>query len=403
MPAGTPPGDRALGRGARPGPRVGPGRHARCVVETVALGTIGAAAGQWGAAGALPADYAVPVVNADNLIALDLRGLMARHREAAAAFTVATHLQPFRIPFGEVEVVDGRLVAYHEKPDHPVRVSSGTYAPGPWPWPPSRGERCDAPTLVTRLLGRGEVGGWGARPYATPWIDVNDAALVVRAEALVAAHPEAFERWASPPDRVVAGVVLRAGEEMLLEFRPASACYPDLWDTPGGKVEAGEHPAAAAARELREGARSGARRRGAATRGDLRRPDPAFGRGAPPAPCVRGGRGARGGAGRRRAAPRVGDARGGAGARPASPAVVLAGGAGGCAAEPAAQDPLGHHGPGLRRRREPDAGLRVGHRPRPLQHAVVSLYGHDAAYDARWGSVRDDFRDADVELLDLFW
>lgn len=36
-----------------------------------------------------------------------------------------------------------------------------------------------------------------------------------------------------------------------------------------------------------------------------------------------------------------------------------------------------------------------------FEHAVVSLYGHDAAYDARWGSVRDDFRDADVELLDL--
>lgn len=228
------------------------GATVRCVVETVALGTIGAAAGLWGAAGALPADYAVPVVNADNLVALDLRGLVARHREAAAAFTVATHLQPFRIPFGEVEVVDGRLVAYHEKPDHPVRVSSGTYVLGPVALAAlAPGERCDVPTLVTRLLGRGEV--VAAYAHATPWIDVNDAASVARAEALVAAHPEAFERWASPPDRVVAGVVVRAGEEMLLEFRPASArCYPGLWDTPGGKVEAGEHPAAAAARELRE-------------------------------------------------------------------------------------------------------------------------------------------------------
>jgi len=49
--------------------------------------------------------------------------------------------------------------------------------------------------------------------------------------------------------RVAAGVVIRDGAGRLLLVKPT---YKDGWDIPGGYVEPGESPAAAAARELVE-------------------------------------------------------------------------------------------------------------------------------------------------------
>lgn len=55
-----------------------------------------------------------------------------------------------------------------------------------------------------------------------------------------------------PGTRVV-GMFLARGEEILLEHRPCEApCYAGCWDTPGGKIEAGEAPANALRREAAE-------------------------------------------------------------------------------------------------------------------------------------------------------
>lgn len=51
---------------------------------------------------------------------------------------------------------------------------------------------------------------------------------------------------------VVAAVVLRADGAFLLGQRPAGKVYAGYWEFPGGKVEPGETPAAALARELHE-------------------------------------------------------------------------------------------------------------------------------------------------------
>lgn len=238
------------------------------LVETTPLGTIGVASRLTGSAEVL-------VVNADNLITLDLAALRGHHRAVGAAMTVATHVQPFRIPFGEVVVREGLLTAYREKPELPVRVSSGTYVLGSEAIAGLAMEtRCDVPALVERLLARGLV--VGAFEHDSPWIDVNDAAAVARADALVAQHPSRFEAHARASALTVVGALLRDGDAVLLEARPASSrAYAGLWDTPGGKVEPGETPEEAIARECEEELGARPMLRALATFDDL---DPTSGR-----------------------------------------------------------------------------------------------------------------------------
>lgn len=57
----------------------------------------------------------------------------------------------------------------------------------------------------------------------------------------------------SPPAvPVVCAVILDAAGRILLAQRPPHKHLPLKWEFPGGKVEAGEDPAAAIAREIRE-------------------------------------------------------------------------------------------------------------------------------------------------------
>lgn len=51
---------------------------------------------------------------------------------------------------------------------------------------------------------------------------------------------------------VVAAVLRRRGRALLVHRSPQRRWYPDVWDLPGGHVEAGEDPAQALARELTE-------------------------------------------------------------------------------------------------------------------------------------------------------
>lgn len=170
-------------------------------VERWPLGTIGAARliGKEG-------DH-VLVVNVDNLTSLDLAALISRHRRSRAAMTIATHCEPFAVPFGQVSIRRGVITDYKEKPVLPVALSSGTYVLGPAARGsiPS-GRAVGAPELVHILLrAKQKV---AAFPHSTPWIDVNDSALIERAEALVAAHFCDFELWREPAPRqlVVLGV-----------------------------------------------------------------------------------------------------------------------------------------------------------------------------------------------------
>jgi NDP-mannose synthase len=155
------------------------------LVETQPLGTIGAVA-------SLPPDVEdVVIVNVDNLTCLDLRQFASYHREQAAAATIATHRQPFPIPFGMLELAGQRVVAYREKPKLPVTISSGTYVLGRRAIDRVKpGSRMDVPALIAALLEAAD--SVVAYPHEEPWIDVNDEAALAHAQRLLA---ENGRRW----------------------------------------------------------------------------------------------------------------------------------------------------------------------------------------------------------------
>lgn len=150
------------------------------LVEAEARGTIGAVA-------SLPPDVThALIVNVDNLTTLDLRALVQFHRQHDAAATIATHEQPFPIPFGMLELAEDRVVAYREKPKLSVPISSGTYVLHRRAIdrvPAGRG--VDVPELVDLLLQSEEL--VLAFAHQGLWIDVNDEAALAEAHRLFAA------------------------------------------------------------------------------------------------------------------------------------------------------------------------------------------------------------------------
>lgn len=208
------------------------------LLEPVPLGTIGAAALLRGRTATLLS------VNADNLTAIDLGAMIARHRETGADLTLASHLHRIRIPYGELDTVGDRVTVYREKPISTTRVCSAVCVMGR-----AALAAIDGPTGLHDLTDRLIDAGRDVRVFEhdAAWIDVNDAADLARAEALVAAT-EPLECWAASPDQEVVGALLREGARLLLERR----ADVDRWDTPGGKLEAGESAPEALVRELRE-------------------------------------------------------------------------------------------------------------------------------------------------------
>ena len=131
------------------------------------------------------------VVFADNLTDLDLRDLFDDHRDSGAALTAATHVQRFRMPFGEVSLQDGAITRYREKPSYDFMVCSAICAVSTRAMVAvGHGEALGLGQLVDRLLSSGEV--VRAYPHQAAWIDVNDAVSLAEAERLVRDRPDDF-------------------------------------------------------------------------------------------------------------------------------------------------------------------------------------------------------------------
>jgi NDP-sugar pyrophosphorylase family protein len=133
------------------------------------------------------------VMNADLLTDLDIHGLVAYHRSQKAMLTIATHTRTVRMELGVIDVGDdGRVVDYHEKPETSHQVSMGIYV-----YEPAvlghieRGRYLDFPTLVLRLLERGE----RVCAYRTDclWLDIGRPDDYARAQELYAEKRESID------------------------------------------------------------------------------------------------------------------------------------------------------------------------------------------------------------------
>jgi NDP-mannose synthase len=162
------------------------GGSLRIIEEAKPRGNIGCAAELRGRAAT------VLMILADNLTTLDLRHFLAAHQSSGAVVTLATHMESFRSSYGELDVEGGRVSAYREKPSRSVLICSGICALGSQALEAIRtDEAVGMSTLVQALIDRGEF--VAEYRHDAPWVDVNDADGLRRAEALVAQHWDSFE------------------------------------------------------------------------------------------------------------------------------------------------------------------------------------------------------------------
>jgi NDP-sugar pyrophosphorylase family protein len=127
-------------------------------------------------------------LNGDELLDIDLRALLASHREKGAAATVA--IVPLRSALGIVDVGEGDMVSgFREAAVLPHWASCGVYVLGEEAIErlPERGdhERSTFPELAAE-------GRLAAFRHEGVWLTVNTAKDLRAAEEYLAAHPNAF-------------------------------------------------------------------------------------------------------------------------------------------------------------------------------------------------------------------
>lgn len=155
------------------------------IVEHQSLGTIGAA-------GQVDAEGPLLVVNVDNLTDLSYRDLLRFHRNRRADLTIASHLERFQIPFGQLEFGENDVImAYREKPQLPIAISSGIYVlsdNAKQVIPP--GKRFDITDLFMRLSDDGLTYRTLAYRHNQRWVDVNDLTQLELANQLFASREQ---------------------------------------------------------------------------------------------------------------------------------------------------------------------------------------------------------------------
>lgn len=169
------------------------GARLSLLVEPSQLGTLGACR-------LCAADGDLVVVNVDNLTSLDLHALIDTHRRQAAALTIASHVETFRMPFGQLVLDGDRVARLLEKPETPYQISSGTYVLADRAREAIEPGTCVGPPELFEVLSRGGL-VTAAHHHRSPWIDVNDGAALARAEALVARHRVEMDcPWPAPDE-----------------------------------------------------------------------------------------------------------------------------------------------------------------------------------------------------------
>ena len=125
-------------------------------------------------------------LNGDELLDIDLRGLLRRHEEAAGAATIT--VTQIHSPFGIVELGSGDVVeGFREAPLLPHWVSCGVYVLGEEALArlPDRGDH--ETSTFPELASEGRL---RAFRHEGLWLTVNTPKDLRRAEEHLAAHPE---------------------------------------------------------------------------------------------------------------------------------------------------------------------------------------------------------------------
>lgn len=104
-----------------------------------------------------------------------------------------------------------------------------------------QGRSFDLPALVRMVMERNQK--VAAYEHSAPWIDVNDAAAVGRAEQLIFENYNDFEQWKISPDAEVTEAffyngrwVSRVGAETGLDVQPGFLAAFDELCVPGGTL-----------------------------------------------------------------------------------------------------------------------------------------------------------------------
>ena len=214
-------------------------------LESEPLGTIGALAEVHG-----DAENAL-VIYTDNLSDLSLNDFLRFHEQHKAAVTVAVHQHSVSVPYGCIDSDGIHVTGYREKPTIKMDVASGIYLFSREAYLLlESGASIGTNKLIERALSENcEVIQY---QHDARWIDVNTASELERAIEMIA-NNESMECWFERVDVEVVGACIMGAEGVLLEKRdPKTQFYAGTWDTPGGKIEAGETPEQAIRRELKE-------------------------------------------------------------------------------------------------------------------------------------------------------
>ncbi len=125
-------------------------------------------------------------LNGDELLDIDLRGMLARHVSRRPAATIA--LTPLQSPFGIVDLADDDTVTgFREAPRLPHWVNVGVYVLDEEAIArlPERGDH--EQTTFPELAGEGKLLGWR---HEGTWLTVNTPKQLRAASEFVASHPQ---------------------------------------------------------------------------------------------------------------------------------------------------------------------------------------------------------------------
>ena len=120
-------------------------------------------------------------MNGDILTTLDYRALVEHHRASGAALTIAVQARSVNIDLGVLEIEDGYVAAYREKPTLQYDVSMGIYIYEPRALAHLPDGPCAFPELVDLLLAAGE--RVAAYPCDAEWYDIGTPVEYERAVA----------------------------------------------------------------------------------------------------------------------------------------------------------------------------------------------------------------------------